>query len=643
MREIIEGVETYLDLNRTDYALQINGEWGIGKTHFVLNEVKPYVESKTLNIDKEKQPVADEENHYKFIYISLNGLKNVDEIGERILLANYNKLEAGFAITKSILKIGTGIGGAILPWLAPIGEAAQNIQNAAQSKGFKMLNLKQMVLCFDDLERIDPSVNIEEVLGYINTNFVEHENIKTIFVSNQDKLTKGDTFTEIKEKVIGRTLTFNRPITNILENYLNDIYEDDFLKYLNQNISFIKKTIDASGIDNLRTLRFALDNFSIIFNSLDVTFFQQDKWLQKHQKDVLQNLFVFNLIVSNEYREGKIKDIDTLEKLAFDSFSLHFKYSRVTQNQKQNTGIESDENYENSFIRRYFKEEFGYSILRNHYKYYPSVGLLIIDGITNQEELKKDITRYIPVEEESELALKTIKSYERLEHSEMTKAVQDVIRHLKEVNYETVKLPLIYQLLNELNDKDYISINMSDIFTTVKGVIQQSFDKFGGYDIIDLKFNRNFDDTIQDTNYKEIVLLVKEAQQKYIQETQESQVQNFLNSLGTREVAEAYKDIEFQKNLFLLINNTSFSKEIVGVTNKKIWAFISFIESRYLSISNANEFYQNEIDDINTFINNLQKNISTAVIDKLKRDNLNELLSTLIRTVSHISNPVTDK
>ena len=225
----------------------------------------------------------------------------------------------------------------------------------------------------------------------------------------------------------------------------------------------------------------------------------------------------------------------------------------------------------------------------------------------------------------------------------MTKAVQDVIRHLKEVNYETVKLPLIYQLLNELNDKDYISINMSDIFTTVKGVIQQSFDKFGGYDIIDLKFNRNFDDTIQDTNYKEIVLLVKEAQQKYIQETQESQVQNFLNSLGTREVAEAYKDIEFQKNLFLLINNTSFSKEIVGVTNKKIWAFISFIESRYLSISNANEFYQNEIDDINTFINNLQKNISTAVIDKLKRDNLNELLSTLIRTVSHISNPVTDK
>ena len=104
-----------------------------------------------------------------------------------------------------------------------------------------MLNLKQMVLCFDDLERIDPSVNIEEVLGYINTNFVEHENIKTIFVSNQDKLTKGDTFTEIKEKVIGRTLTFNRPITNILENYLNDIYEDDFLKYLNQNISFIKK------------------------------------------------------------------------------------------------------------------------------------------------------------------------------------------------------------------------------------------------------------------------------------------------------------------------------------------------------------------------------------------------------------------
>ncbi|MCH7322742.1 KAP family NTPase [Solibacillus sp. MA9] len=360
----------YLDLNKTDYALQINGEWGIGKTHFVLNEVKQYIESKELNLDKEKQQEESEENYYKFIYISLNGLKNVDEIGEKILLSNYSKLETGFAITKSIFKLAS-----LIPGAAPITEVGQNIQTEIQSKGFKKLDLKKMVLCFDDLERIDPSVNIEEVLGYINTNFVEHENLKTIFVSNQDKLVKGDTFNLIKEKVIGRTLTFNRPITNILGRYLADIYKGDYLKYLNSEISFIKKTMDVSGIVNLRTLRFALDNFSSIFNSLDNTFFQQNVWLQKNQKVVLRNLFVFNVIISNEHKEGKIKDIDTLKKLEFDSFSLLFFNSR--DKEKQQNGVELNEEYENSFIKKYFKEEFGYSILKEFYKYYNTILVLV--------------------------------------------------------------------------------------------------------------------------------------------------------------------------------------------------------------------------------------------------------------------------
>ncbi|PEI56591.1 P-loop NTPase fold protein [Priestia aryabhattai] len=641
MREIIEGIETYLDLNRTDYALQINGKWGIGKTHFVLNEVKAYIESKELNSDEENQQEENEENHYKFIYISLNGLKNVDEIGERILLANYSKLETGFAITKSILNIGTGVVGAIAPWATPLGEAAQNIQKEIQSKGFKKLNLKQMVLCFDDLERIDPSVNIEEVLGYINTNFVEHENLKTIFVSNQDKLVKGETFLKIKEKVIGRTLTFNRPITNILEDYLTDIYENDYLQYLNKNISFIKKTIEACGIDNLRTLRFALDNFSIIFNSLNDSFFQQNEWLQSNQEEVLKNLFAFNLIISNEYREGKIKDIDTLKKLNFDSFSLHFLDLR--NKEKHENGIDLNEEYETNFIKKYFKEEFGYSILKNYYKYYPSVGLLIIDGIIKQEELKKEITRYIPFEEESELALRTIRSYERLEYNEIEKNVEIVIRHLKEVNYAADKLPSIYQILNELSDKGYISIDMTEVFNIVKSVIKHSFDKFGGHDVIDLKFDRNFDNKIQETNYQELVRLVKEARKGYIEETKEYQVQDFLASLGTSEVADTYKYIQHEKNLFLLINKVSFTEVIVESTNKTIWSFISFIENRYLNISNANEIYQNEINDINEFINNLKKNIGKVDIDKLKRDNLNELLSTLNKTVFHISKPTTDE
>ncbi|MCH7322741.1 hypothetical protein LZ480_12655 [Solibacillus sp. MA9] len=241
------------------------------------------------------------------------------------------------------------------------------------------------------------------------------------------------------------------------------------------------------------------------------------------------------------------------------------------------------------------------------------------------------------------MALRTIRSYERLEHNEIEETVKVVIRHLEEVNYAATKLPSIYQVLSEINEKGYYSINMTEIFNIVESVIKSSFDKFGGHDIFDLKFDRNFDNTIQDTNYQNLVLFIKQVRNGYIEETKEYQVQEFLNSLGTSNIAETYKDIEHEKNLFLLINKNSFSKTIVESTNKVIWSFISFIDNRYLRITNANEVYQYEINEINKFIANLQVNIGNSDIDKLKRDNLNELLSTLKEAVSHISKPAKDE
>ena len=59
-------LDAYLDKSNTQYAVMINGSWGAGKTHFILNELIP------------------EHKEYEFHYFSLYGMKSAEEIHARI-------------------------------------------------------------------------------------------------------------------------------------------------------------------------------------------------------------------------------------------------------------------------------------------------------------------------------------------------------------------------------------------------------------------------------------------------------------------------------------------------------------------------------------------------------------------------------
>ena len=40
MEDLVESILDYVRSDYTDYAVMINGEWGIGKTHFWNNRIK---------------------------------------------------------------------------------------------------------------------------------------------------------------------------------------------------------------------------------------------------------------------------------------------------------------------------------------------------------------------------------------------------------------------------------------------------------------------------------------------------------------------------------------------------------------------------------------------------------------------------
>ncbi|MFX4959688.1 hypothetical protein ABTC43_19895, partial [Acinetobacter baumannii] len=71
-----------------------------------------------------------------------------------------------------------------------------------------LIKFEELVICFDDLERISPNLKIEELIGFINS-LVESENVKVLIIANQGKGALTDEkFKEFQEKVIGNTIEF---------------------------------------------------------------------------------------------------------------------------------------------------------------------------------------------------------------------------------------------------------------------------------------------------------------------------------------------------------------------------------------------------------------------------------------------------
>jgi Cdc6-like AAA superfamily ATPase len=149
--KIIESIfEDYLNKEKTNYALLINGKWGSGKTFLWKN----VLEKKA--IEKKFEP----------IYISLNGINDVGEI-EGILLSKALKLDNPI-INNSLKFLRNGIN--VVGNIIGGGSKLNDI-----TKGINLnFDLSNMLLCFDDLERC--SLPIKEILGLINT----IQNIRTL-------------------------------------------------------------------------------------------------------------------------------------------------------------------------------------------------------------------------------------------------------------------------------------------------------------------------------------------------------------------------------------------------------------------------------------------------------------------------------
>lgn len=340
----LEGiVDLYLKMG-TNYALMITGDWGVGKTYYFKNTLKPKISKTPLPTDNQKV--------YKPILVSLFGLKSVEEIQSEIFLGLYPYLK-----TQSI-KLGASIGKAITKGILLVkglGEYSKYVEGMEINKN-TLINFEEIVICFDDLERISKSLNIEEFIGYVNS-LVENENVKILIIANEGKI-NDDKYILLKEKVVGNSIEFIPNLSDSFESILAEKFSGfkQYKDYLEKNKELVLKVFTQKST-NLRILIFAISYFHEIFAEVLNKLFNEDN-LKEKQEEILLNLLKFTIAVSIEYKEGEISfkkrnALDNPEPLFWSDFLSPINGNQLSSNNKD----EPVKTYKETFIDEYFKNE----------------------------------------------------------------------------------------------------------------------------------------------------------------------------------------------------------------------------------------------------------------------------------------------
>ncbi len=221
-------------------AVAITGQWGCGKTHLVNTYFETSSAGTLLNASK-----------LKFVYVSLFGLSTLQEVRRRI----------------STVVIGThaqrllGVSKLLSQLAAPV-KAVAGVELNLSGMGETTAALieekvtRQLVVCFDDLERASGTISESDLFGLISE-LTEQRECKCILIFNREKLdpkAKSKTATQ-EEKIFDLVLDY-RP--TIAENLVHGI-ED---KKTRELVEPIFEAFENSNIRIMRRLMWVLEQLS---------------------------------------------------------------------------------------------------------------------------------------------------------------------------------------------------------------------------------------------------------------------------------------------------------------------------------------------------------------------------------------------
>jgi hypothetical protein len=547
----------YLKSPSTDYSILINSEWGSGKT-FYAKETIPRIIRESI----EKEP-----GQIKFIYLSVNGLEDLREIIKKIAVKRYN---IGPKVTFFSKHIGTVINFGLEK------AGLKNVDKLGISKIIESINLidimdlSNCVICFDDIERASEKISISDILGYINTEFVEHRKIKTILIADESKVKEKEKYFAIKEKLISRTINFTPNLLNIIINLINSHKADEtFFDYLKINQDTIYDMVIQLRIRNIRTIKFFIEILNPVF-----------KCEPSFQKNKLEEeLIYFSLVICNEYRDGRLTLNNLEDRKRIDGKDVSSAYAHEKRKKKEEEE-KKDPSYLTSFHEKYIRNS------KFDYCFFKEIYYLILSGIFNCQNFRTEVSKILDASEKPwNLELNSIYRFRDLSDSEMISKTEKVIRFLKEGKYSLYAIPKIYDTVAYLIKSKIVLISESSLDEAIKLGLANSPVRVESFDAeanVREFLSTSTEDPKMDKIIHEVTRLHSMAKVSF-QNDFSKELFLHLN----KEKSESWiflRQIEIRP-FFNKVDMDWFVGEVVKLPNSSIDMLIAWIEDRYRTVN----------------------------------------------------------
>lgn len=625
--KIVNIFKDYLENNLYNYAIMLNGDWGSGKTYFV----------KEILFNKlEKQKIKK-----KPIYISLYGLKNIDEITNSIF-------------TK-VVESRIGKGQKFLPFIKGGVEIATDLINKEigvhifdKKKAKKILSpfvkYDDYFFVFDDLERSSMLVN--EVLGYIN-NFVEQNKAKVLIIANEKEIgtvetqdskllkcliaandlidwpqkekdsfekvfysgadyynqqkkvdldeikfrsnllsNENDFYLQVKEKLIGQTIYYRPNLQQIVPDIFKKCIKSKSNTFEDNCIEKICEIMQSEDHFNIRTLQYSLVLFSMICND-----FTNRGYKLPYYEETLLQVLEANLKVSIAYKKGK----------------------------SENDWSENDWSENSEYGKIYIKNKFIYCDYFTSFKF---IHDYVCDGIYDSKRIQNVLSSYI-----EELKIKkenlsdptnVLEYFWKMEDVEITENIKKLYKNLQLGKYKGESYRWILSLLYKIKGCGLEPVEITNFIEIIKKNVKEGASIQTMQRPIIEKENSCF------SEYISCLEELRNIESRVKQNIKTTSINNiFKNESGWGNELINYRReneqaILSEHGFFKYIDIDKLKVAIENASVKDLSDFYKVINSIY-NLSNLRDYYSEDADNINCFID-LLKNIKTD--SKMKQYNI---------------------
>lgn len=283
--QVVSAIKDYCRFKHAQgFAIMVDGKWGSGKTHLMKSIAGDLIEHDTMRPSP------------KPLYISLYGVKSVDEIADLI----YQQLHP--VLSSKPIRIGGVILKALAKGALRIDVDAMHKDSVTFTPSLSDLGdldfvsgLPRGVIIFDDFERA--AMPVPEILGYINP-FVEHDNCKVIIVANESEITDQQDYKLRKEKTVGRTYELLPDAESAFEDFSRAIDDEGAREFVREQRASLLTIFGDSESGNLRTLKQSLWEFERLWRALTPD--------QRSNEKAMRELLGLMCAVSFEIRSNRI-------------------------------------------------------------------------------------------------------------------------------------------------------------------------------------------------------------------------------------------------------------------------------------------------------------------------------------------------